>query len=66
MKNSLNNPNSTTYNRSSRSLIDFMINDPETQMRIGNKESEEAVKKATKDRRLSAPLSTEEKVLLSH
>jgi hypothetical protein len=48
-----------------QSLIEFMLNDPETQMRIGIKESEEKVKNDSRHRKLNAPSSTEEKILLS-
>jgi hypothetical protein len=65
MKTSLNNPCSQSQKQPSNYLIDFIMNDPETQMRIGIKESEEKVKNDTKYRKLTAPLSTEEKILLS-
>jgi hypothetical protein len=64
MKN-LSSNSYSSQNQSSNFLIDFIANDPETKMRIGIKESEEKVKNESKNRKLNAPLSTEEKILLS-
>jgi hypothetical protein len=56
----------TAHLKSARlSLIDFIINDPETKMRVGIKEVEERVKDENKNRKINAPLTTEERILLS-
>ncbi len=47
-------------------LIKYLLNDPETKMRIGIKEVEERVKNETKNRKINAPLTIEEKILFSH
>lgn len=46
-------------------LFDAIINDVETKMRIGIKAVEESVKDESKQRRMNAPLTTEERALLS-
>ena len=46
-------------------IMDCIINNPESKMRIGIKEVDEFVSKETKNRILNAPLSAEEKAFLS-
>ena len=63
MKSLTNNSQPTKH--VNQSMIDYMLNDPETQMRLGIKESEEKVKSDSRYRKLNAPSSIEEKILLS-
>lgn len=46
-------------------LRDLILGDHETKVRVGIKEVEERVEKETKFRKIHAPLSKEEKALLS-
>ncbi len=66
MKNSLNL--GTTLNESDadrNTLINFIFDDPDFKMRVGIKEIEEQVTKETQNRKIKAPLTTEEKIFLS-
>lgn len=46
-------------------LVDIILNNPESQMRVAIKETEDQVKDETKKRRLSAPSTAEEKIFLN-
>lgn len=45
-------------------LVEIVLNDPESKMRVGIKETEEMVKDETKKRNLNAPTTTEERIFL--
>ncbi|RXF67963.1 hypothetical protein [Arcticibacter tournemirensis] len=65
MKNAVDKHNSPSTQNKGNFWINYILNDPETKMRIGIKESEEKFKDEARCSKLNAPLTTEEKVLLS-
>lgn len=62
---STTNMNNTKVISKEKSLIDSIINSPESKMRMEIKEIEEFVSCETQKRRLNAPLTIEEKAFLS-
>lgn len=57
--------NLTATKNENNTLRDLIINDSETKIRVGIKEVEERVKNETKFRKINAPLTSEEKILMS-
>lgn len=62
-KTTLRNDNKAKQSHNSV-LIDMILNNPESKMRVAIKETEEQVKDESKKRRLRAPITTEEKIFL--
>jgi hypothetical protein len=60
-----NNISTTIREQNKKILVEVIINDPESKMRVGIKTIDEIVRRESKKHRLNAPLTTEEKILLN-
>lgn len=63
----MNNKMTTKKNNTNKNntLIEVIINDPESKMRIGIQAIEDLVKNKSRNRRIHAPLTVEERALLN-